>query len=108
VLSRSNFKHMYWSMAQQLAHHTSNGCNLRPGDMLASGTISGPTPDSFGSMLELAWNRTKPIELPNGEARVSVQDGDRVTITGWCEHADGYRVGFGEVTGRILPARATR
>ena len=99
----SNLKHMYWSMAQQLAHHTVNGCNLQPGDLLASGTISGPTPDSYGSLLELAWKGTKPIAFPNGETRTSIQDGDRVTITGWCQ-GDGYRVGFGEVTGCILPA----
>jgi len=98
----SNFKHLYWSMAQQLAHHTVNGCNLRPGDLLASGTISGPTPDSYGSMLELAWKGTNPLSLPNGEMRVFLQDGDRVTMTGWCQ-APGYRVGFGEVTGRIVP-----
>jgi fumarylacetoacetase len=100
----SNFKHLYWSMAQQLAHHTVNGCNLRTGDLVASGTISGPTPDSYGSMLELAWKGTKPIPLPNGETRVFLQDGDRVTMTGWCQ-GTGYRVGFGEVTGRVLPAR---
>jgi fumarylacetoacetase len=100
----SNFKYMYWSMAQQLAHHTVNGCNLRPGDLLASGTISGPTPDSFGSMLELAWKGTKPLTFPNGETRVFLQDGDRVTMTGWCQ-GNGYRVGFGEVTGTVLPAR---
>lgn len=103
-ICRSNFKHMYWSIAQQIAHHTVGGCNLRPGDLLASGTISGADPDSFGSMLELAWKGTKPITLPNGETRASLQDGDRLTMTGWCD-GDGYRVGFGEVTGRILPAR---
>jgi fumarylacetoacetase len=101
----SNSKHLYWNVCQQLAHHTVNGCNLRPGDLLASGTISGPTPDSFGSMLELAWKGTKPIELGNGERRVFLQDGDRVTMTGWCQ-GQGYRVGFGEVTGRVLPARS--
>jgi fumarylacetoacetase len=103
VICRSNFRHLYWSMAQQLAHHTVNGCNLRPGDLLASGTISGPTPESYGSLLELAWMRTKPVPFPNGETRVAIQDHDRVTMTGWCE-ADGYRIGFGEVTGTILPA----
>jgi fumarylacetoacetase len=103
-VSKSNFKYMYWNIAQQLAHHTVNGCNLQPGDMLASGTISGPTPDSYGSMLELAWKGTKPIALPNGQTRASLQDDDRVTITGWCE-GNGYRVGFGEVSGRVLPAR---
>jgi fumarylacetoacetase len=99
----TNFKHMYWNMAQQLAHHTVNGCNIRPGDLLASGTISGPTPDSFGSLLELAWKGTKPIAFPNGETRTFLQDGDTVTMTAWCQ-GDGYRVGFGEVTGTILPA----
>jgi fumarylacetoacetase len=101
-ISLSNFKHLYWNMAQQLAHHTVNGCNLRSGDLLASGTISGATPDSYGSMLELAWKGTKPIQLFNGETRTSLQDGDRLTLTGWCQ-GDGYRVGFGEVTGRVLP-----
>lgn len=102
-LSASNFRHLYWNMCQQLAHHAVNGCNLRPGDLLASGTISGPTPDTYGSLLELAWRGEKPIELPNGERRVFLQDGDRVTITGWCQ-GNGHRVGFGEVTGKILPA----
>lgn len=99
----SNTKYLYWSIAQQLAHHTINGCNLRPGDLLASGTISGPTPDSFGSMMELSWRGTKPIQLPDGETRSFLLDGDRVTLTGWCQ-GDGYRVGFGDVTGSILPA----
>jgi fumarylacetoacetase len=96
---------LYWNIDQQLAHHTSNGCNMRPGDLLASGTISGPTPDSYGSLLELAWKGTRPIALPNGELRSFLEDGDCVTLTGWCQ-GDGYRVGFGEVTGQILPARA--
>jgi fumarylacetoacetase len=103
-ISSSNAKHLYWNICQQLAHHTSGGCNLQVGDLLASGTISGPTPDSYGSMLELAWKGTKPIQLPSGETRVFLQDGDRVTMTGWCQ-GDGYRIGFGEVTGRILPPR---
>ncbi len=102
-ISASNAKHLYWNIAQQLAHHTINGCNLRPGDLLASGTISGPTPDSYGSMLELAWKGTKPLSLPGGETRTFLQDGDRVTMTGWCQ-GNGYRVGFGEVTGSILPS----
>jgi fumarylacetoacetase len=100
----SNSKYLYWNVCQQLAHHTVNGCNLRPGDLLATGTISGPTPDSFGSLLELAWRGTKPIALPNGETRTFLQDGDRVIMTGWCQ-GNGYRVGFGEVAGTILPAR---
>jgi fumarylacetoacetase len=98
----SNARHLYWNIAQQLAHHTINGCNLQNGDLLASGTISGPTPDSYGSMLELAWKGTKPLQLPTGERRAFLEDGDRLTITGWCQ-GPGYRVGFGEVTGRILP-----
>ncbi len=105
VLCRSNAKHLYWNVCQQLAHHAVNGCNLRAGDLLASGTISGPTPDSYGSLLELAWKGTKPIELPDGERRVFLQDGDRVTLAGWCQ-GPGYRVGFGEATGRVLPALA--
>jgi fumarylacetoacetase len=101
----SNSRHLYWNICQQLAHHSVNGCNLRPGDLLASGTISGPTPDSFGSLLELTWKGTKPLQL-DGEARTFLQDGDRVTITGWCQGKD-YRVGFGSVTGRVLPARVS-
>jgi fumarylacetoacetase len=99
----SNFRSLYWSLAQQVLHHTVNGCPLRPGDLLASGTISGPTPDSFGSLLELTWRGTKPLSLPSGEMRRFLEDGDRVTMTAWCQGA-GYRVGFGEVTGRVLPA----
>jgi fumarylacetoacetase len=99
----SNFKYLYWTLAQQLAHHTVNGCNLRPGDLLASGTISGPTPDSYGSMLELAWRGARPLTV-GGEQRSFLQDGDRLTMTGWCQ-GDGYRIGFGEVTGQILPAQ---
>jgi fumarylacetoacetase len=99
----SNAKFLYWNVCQQLAHHTVNGCNLRPGDLLASGTISGPAPESFGSMLELAWRGTRPIVFPNGEQRAFLLDGDRVTMTAWCQ-GDGYRVGFGEVAGKVLPA----
>ena len=97
----SNFKHLYWDLRQQLAHHTVNGCNLRPGDLLASGTISGPTPDSYGSLLELTWRGSKPLKLPSGEERTFLQDGDRVTLTGWCQGA-GYRVGFGAAAGRVV------
>ena len=102
-ISATNAKYLYWNICQQIAHHTINGCNLQTGDLLASGTISGPTPDSLGSMLELAWKGTRPITLPNGETRTFLQDGDRVTMTGWCQ-GDGYRIGFGEVTGCVLPA----
>jgi fumarylacetoacetase len=103
-ISRSNFKYLYWNVRQQVAHHTCNGCNLRPGDLLASGTISGPTPDSYGSLLELAWKGSKPLTLGK-EKRVFLEDGDRLTLTGWCQ-GPSYKVGFGEVTGRILPAEA--
>jgi fumarylacetoacetase len=102
-ISATNAKYLYWNLCQQIAHHTINGCNLQTGDLLASGTISGPTPDSLGSMLELAWKGTRPIQLPNGETRVFLQDGDRVTMTGYGQ-GDGYRIGFGEVTGRVLAA----
>ena len=100
----SNFKYLYWNIAQQLAHHTVNGCNLRPGDLLASGTISGPAPDSYGSLLELTWRGTRPLTFPGGGQQTFLQDGDRVTMTGWCQ-GDGYRVGFGTVTGKVLPCR---
>ena len=103
VITRTNFQNLYWSIAQQLAHHTVNGCNLQPGDLLASGTISGPTEESRGCMLELTWRGANPLTLPDGETRKWLDDGDSLTITGWAE-GDGYRVGFGEVTGRVLPA----
>ncbi|MED4156435.1 fumarylacetoacetase [Priestia aryabhattai] len=103
TISTSNFRYLYWSMAQQIAHHTVGGCNLRPGDLLASGTISGPKKEMRGSLLELTWRGTEPIEMENGEQRVWLEDGDQLTITGWCQ-GEGYRIGFGEVTGRVLPA----
>lgn len=103
TICRSNFKHMYWSMAQQLAHHTVGGCNVRGGDMMASGTISGPEPGSFGSMLELTWRGTKPLRLADGSERKFVDDGDTVVMRGHCEK-DGVRVGFGEVAGQVITA----
>jgi fumarylacetoacetase len=102
-ITATNARHLYWSLAQQLAHHTVNGCNLRTGDLLASGTISGPTRESRGSLLELAWRGAEPLELPGGERRTFLEDGDRVTMTGWCQ-GDGFRVGFGELSARLLPA----
>ncbi|PYL30548.1 MAG: fumarylacetoacetase [Verrucomicrobia bacterium] len=102
VVTRTNFQNLYWSIAQQLAHHTITGCNLEPGDLLASGTISGETEESRGCMLELTWRGANPLTLANGETRKWLEDGDTLTITGWCQ-GDGYRIGFGEVTGRILP-----
>ena len=85
-----------------LAHHSSSGCNIRPGDLLATGTISGPAPDAYGSMLELAWRGTRPMQLPDNQTRTFLADGDTVIMTGWCA-GNGYRVGFGEVTGKITP-----
>lgn len=99
----TNYKYLYWNMRQQLAHHSVTGCNMQTGDLLASGTISGEDPQSRGSMLELAWRGSEPIDFPNGETRKFIQDGDRVTITGWAQ-GDHYRIGFGEVTGKVLPA----
>src|SRR6266404_2703895 len=103
VLTRTNFQNLYWSISQQLAHHTVSGCNLQPGDLLASGTISGAAEGSRGCMLELTWRGANPLKLPNGETRKWLEDGDRLSITGWCE-GDGYHVGFGEVTGRVTAA----
>lgn len=103
VVCETNFKHMYWSMAQQLTHHTITGCKVEVGDMMGSGTISGPTPDSYGSMLEIAWNATKPVTLKGGETRSFIEDGDTVIMKGYSEK-DGIRVGFGEVRGKVLPA----
>lgn len=102
TVCRSNFKYLYWSMKQQLVHHSITGCNMRTGDMLASGTISGQEPDSFGSMLELSWKGTKPLQMPDGSERKFLLDGDEVIMTGWCQ-GDGYRVGFGECVGKVLP-----
>tara|TARA_B100001750_G_scaffold235774_1_gene238736 strand:- start:60 stop:1349 length:1290 start_codon:yes stop_codon:yes gene_type:complete len=102
LISSSNYNYLYWNMNQQIAHHTITGCNLRTGDLLASGTISGPNKNNRGSMLELSWLWTEPIKLSNGDERKSLQDGDTVTLRGWCQ-GDGYRIGFGDCTGTILP-----
>jgi fumarylacetoacetase len=99
----SNFRYMYWTMEQQLAHHTVNGCNIRVGDMMASGTISGPTPDSFGSLLEITWGGSKPLSFPNGTTRKYLEDGDTITIKGYAQKGK-VRVGFGEAKGTVLPA----
>ncbi len=104
TISRSNFKYMYWNMCQQLAHHTVNGCNVRVGDLYASGTISGPTEDSYGSMLEIAWKGTKPVKMPDGSERKFLLDGDTVIMKGWAEKK-GIRIGFGAAVGKILPAK---
>jgi fumarylacetoacetase len=103
TVCRSNYRYMYWTMEQQLAHHTVNGCNINVGDMMASGTISGPSEDSFGSMLELTWRGSKPIKMPDGSERKFINDGDTVIMRGYAEK-DGLRIGFGEAKARVLPA----
>lgn len=102
-ITKTNFDNMYWSIAQQVAHHTITGCNIRPGDLQASGTISGPNREERGSLLELAWRGTEPLQLEDGSERSWIEDGDTITISGWCQ-GEGYRIGFGEVSGKILPA----
>jgi fumarylacetoacetase len=102
-ICRTNFKYMYWSSVQQLVHHASSGCAMNIGDLLGSGTISGPEKDQRGSLLEISWNGTEPIELPGDIKRTFLEDGDSLSFHGWCQ-GDGYRVGFGEVEGTILPA----
>jgi fumarylacetoacetase len=104
TVCHSNFKYMYWNMAQQLAHHTVNGCNINVGDLYGSGTISGKDENSYGSMLELAWMGTKPVKMKDGTERKFINDGDTVTMKGYAEK-DGKRVGFGEVSAKILPAK---
>jgi fumarylacetoacetase len=105
-LSHSNFKDSYWTIAQLVAHHTVNGCNLRPGDLLGSGTQSGPTPEEAGSLLELSDGGKRVIVLPNGERRRFLDDGDLIALRGRCERAGFARIGFGEASGRLLGAIA--
>jgi fumarylacetoacetase len=102
-ICRTNFKYMYWSSVQQLVHHASSGCAMNVGDLLGSGTISGPEKQQRGSLLEISWNGTEPVELDGGIKRSFLEDGDSLVMRGWCQ-GDGYRVGFGEVEGTILPA----
>lgn len=102
VISKSNFKYMYWNMCQQLAHHTVNGCNIQVGDMYASGTISGHEKDSYGSMLELSWNGKNPIKLSDGTQRTFIEDGDTIVMRGYADK-NGVRIGFGDCSGKILP-----
>jgi fumarylacetoacetase len=104
VVSQSNYKYMYWNMNQQLAHHTINGCNINCGDMMASGTISGAEENSYGSMLELSWKGTKPLKLNDGSERKFINDGDTVIMRGYAEQ-NGVRVGFGEVSSKVLPTK---
>jgi fumarylacetoacetase len=103
-LSRANFTTMFWTFAQMLTHHASNGCNLRPGDLIGSGTVSGHEPDSRGCLLELAKRGVEPIALPSGETRAFLADGDEVVLRGWCERAGAARIGFGECRGEVRAA----
>jgi fumarylacetoacetase len=115
LLSKSNaFREMYWTIAQMLTHHASNGCNMQPGDLLASGTVSGRQPGERGCLLELTWQGRgpdgkplprKPIQLPTGENRIFLQDGDEIIMKAYCERDGFRRIGFGECRGKILPAR---
>jgi fumarylacetoacetase len=105
TIARTNFKELYWSMAQQLAHVTVNGTQIRPGDLYASGTISGSGAEAQGSLIELTQNATQPIHLPDGEVRGFLQDGDEVTLRGWCVQGD-FRIGFGAARGVIAPAKS--
>jgi fumarylacetoacetase len=104
-LSLSNFSHSYWTVSQMVTHHTVNGCNLRAGDFLGSGTQSGPAPEEAGSLLELTEGGKKPIVFSNGEQRIFIEDGDSIILRGWAQKEGTPRIGFGEVEGRLLPAR---
>ncbi|HSR54532.1 MAG TPA: fumarylacetoacetate hydrolase family protein, partial [Acidobacteriota bacterium] len=103
-LSRGSFAHMYWTIGQMLTHHSSNGCNLRPGDLMASGTVSGPQEEARGCLLELTWRGSNPIQLPEGETRRFLEDGDEVIFKGYCQAEGRPRIGFGECRGRVLAA----
>ncbi len=105
-LVRTNYRHAYWTLAQLLAHHTVGGCNLQPGDLLGTGTLSGPTPESAAALLELTQGGRQPLTLANAETRAYLEDGDSVRIRGWCSRPGAVRIGFGECAGTVLPARA--
>lgn len=107
MICRSNARYLYWNICQQLAHHTVNGCNIEAGDLYASGTVSGPQPDSFGSMLELTWNGEKPLQLGDNLVRTFIEDGDTIIMKGYAAR-DGIRIGFGECRGEVIPAQAGR
>jgi fumarylacetoacetase len=100
-ISRGDFASMYWTLAQMVAHHASNGCNLKPGDLIGSGTVSGPDKENRGSLLELTWRGTEPLELPGGETRRFLEDGDEVILRGWCEAPGFRRIGLGECRGAV-------
>jgi fumarylacetoacetase len=103
-VSTGSFTTMYWTIAQLVTHHTSNGCNLQPGDLIASGTVSGASPESRGCLLERTWRGTEPLQLPTGETRRFLEDGDEVIMRGWCEREGYRRIGFGECRGVVTPA----
>lgn len=105
TLCRTSYRHAYWTVAQMVTHHTVNGCNLQAGDLLGSGTLSGPTLDQAGALIELTQGGKNPMTLPNGEQRTWLEDGDSVVLRGWCERAGAVRIGFGECSGIVLPAR---
>jgi fumarylacetoacetase len=104
TISNSNYKFMYWNMNQQLAHHSINGCNINCGDLLASGTISGPEEGSYGSMLEISWKGTKPVDMPDGSQRKFINDHDTIIMKGFSQK-NGVRVGFGQVSTKVLPSK---
>ena len=106
TICRTSYRHAYWTVAQMVTHHTVNGCNLQPGDLFGSGTLSGPTLDQAGALIELTTGGKHPLQLPNGESRTYLEDGDAVVIRGWCEKAGAARIGFGQCLGTVLPARA--
>jgi fumarylacetoacetase len=108
LLSTSNLADAYWSVAQLVAHHTVNGCNLNPGDLLGTGTLSGPKPEQAASLMELTSNGKQPIRLSNGEERSFVHDGDSIILRGYCQREGQRRIGFGECRGTVLPARDAR
>lgn len=106
TICRTSYRHAYWTVAQMVTHHTVNGCNLQPGDLLGSGTLSGPTLDQAGALIELTTGGKNPLTLPNGESRTFLEDGDAIVIRGWCEKEGATRIGFGECVGTVLPARS--
>jgi fumarylacetoacetase len=105
-LSQTSFRHAYWTLGQLVTHHTVNGCNLRSGDLLATGTQSGPTPGEAGSLMELSVGGTQPLKLSSGESRTFLEDGDTIILRGWCEKPGAARIGLGEVRGQICAATA--
>jgi fumarylacetoacetase len=104
-ICRTSYRHAYWTIAQLVTHHTINGCNLQPGDLFGSGTLSGPTPDQAGALIELTTGGKHPLTLPNGERRVFLEDGDAVVLRGWCEKSGAARIGFGACWGTVLTAK---